>query len=344
MAPSKLGPWPLSMTAGLYLAPDEHGKARVSDAPGSLGLSRAIVLSLALHAGLAAPFLLLDPFGAEPEERDTLLLEVYGMIAERQMDERVLGEQQPDASAAAQQAVEARQAVAEVTPQEAVEPPQEVVEPPQEVIEPPQEVVEPPPEVAETPREVAEPPPPVEQTQDSGPVIVEEEAPSPPPPRQEEVREPPAQPAPQAQPTPPAQAAPSAQPAPPAQPTPPVQSAANADARSGTELQQLQQTISHEEQEANLLREYLRNLRRTVQDNLTYPAEARRAGVEGVPIVSFSITESGDIQPGTLRVTRSSGHRALDESALAAAAASVPFERPRRPMMEVSIAVSFVRD
>lgn len=286
----------LPMMAGLYLAPGGHGRAEAQKTAKSLRLSLALLLSLALHLVIAAPFLLLDPYEAKSAQQDRLLLEVYGMIAERQREERVQGDQPPVAGQPEQQATEApQQETARMPPEEAVE-----AQP-----------------------ETAEPTPPVEQVQDSGPVPLLDEPPA---------QEPPA-----------VQEAPAVQETPVMQETPRTQPVVAADSHPGTEIQQQQQTISHEELEANLLREYLRSLRRTIQGSLVYPAAARRAGVQGTPVISFRITEDGEILSGSLRVTRSSGYPALDESALAAAAASAPFERPRRSM-EVSIAVSFSRD
>ncbi|WP_221189840.1 energy transducer TonB [Azomonas macrocytogenes] len=120
----------------------------------------------------------------------------------------------------------------------------------------------------------------------------------------------------------------------------PSSTAAKAAASTGGGPLQQQQTISHEQRETNLIKEYLRNIRRVVQGNLIYPPEARRGGAEGIPIISFSLGADGAIQHGSLRIARSSGHPALDASALKAASASMPFARPPRPM-DVSIAISF---
>lgn len=132
-------------------------------------------------------------------------------------------------------------------------------------------------------------------------------------------------------------------PAQPAEPAPPAAAVAAAPQPLGAEEDRARQTVRARETDASVLRQYLASLRKAVQSRLVYPSEAREAGHVGAPAIRFTLTESGDILPGSLAVQRSSGHAALDESALRAAQSSVPFEKPPR-QMNVVIAVAFAKE
>ncbi|WP_139826177.1 energy transducer TonB [Derxia lacustris] len=97
------------------------------------------------------------------------------------------------------------------------------------------------------------------------------------------------------------------------------------------------------EPDVGALRRYVAALTRAIQSRLVYPAEARRAGLVGTTAVRFVVTESGEIQPGSLAVHRGSGSALLDDNALRAAQASAPFDRPPR-RMEVVLDVVFAED
>ena len=125
----------------------------------------------------------------------------------------------------------------------------------------------------------------------------------------------------------------------PQQPTPPAPARAPVP-DDGAERQQVQQTIQPPESEATLTRRYVIAMSLAIQSRLVYPAEARDAGHVGRPTIRFTVTEDGDILPGTLAIGNSSGYRLLDDYALRAARAGAPFGRPPR-RMEVVIAVSF---
>ncbi len=101
-----------------------------------------------------------------------------------------------------------------------------------------------------------------------------------------------------------------------------------------------QQTIQPRESEADALRRYLLGLRKVIQRHLQYPAEAKAAGLVGAPVVHFTLTEQGEILPGSLGIRQSSGYPLLDEQALRAAQASAPFEQPPR-RIEVAMAIAF---
>jgi TonB family protein len=103
---------------------------------------------------------------------------------------------------------------------------------------------------------------------------------------------------------------------------------------------QEQQTISDAAQDLNELRQYLGKVRKRLQGGLKYPSEAEKEGHEGTPVVGFRIAADGSIAPGTLSIVESCGYAELDASALDAARASTPFERPPRAM-DVKVGVNF---
>jgi protein TonB len=113
-----------------------------------------------------------------------------------------------------------------------------------------------------------------------------------------------------------------------------------ASARAGGDAEQRQQTIGYENRGVNVIAEYLAKVSRRLQANLVYPEETRKRGLEGVSTVSFTITESGTIREGSLKVRKTSGYAALDSNALKSALASSPFEKPPKEMT-VRIAVEF---
>jgi protein TonB len=141
----------------------------------------------------------------------------------------------------------------------------------------------------------------------------------------------------------PVQVAPLAEASAPTQPDPPVQAAAAPPPATGAEEERTQQTVRARNTDADALRKYLASLKKAIQGKLVYPAEAREAGYVGAPTIRFTLTESGSILSGSLAVQKSSGYPVLDESAMRAALAGAPFEKPPR-QMDVAIAVAFVQD
>ncbi len=103
---------------------------------------------------------------------------------------------------------------------------------------------------------------------------------------------------------------------------------------------QAQQTLNDAARDLDQLKHYLRRIRRKLQTNLIYPADAEKNGHEGTPVVGFTITASGGIGAGSLSIVESSGYDDLDASALQAARASEPFEKPPR-VMDVKVGVTF---
>lgn len=72
--------------------------------------------------------------------------------------------------------------------------------------------------------------------------------------------------------------------------------------------------------------EHFRYILASIRSNLKYPMIARKNGWEGRVDVSFIIKKNGHIE--NLTVSSSCGFKALDESALAAVRAAVPFPPP----------------
>jgi protein TonB len=64
----------------------------------------------------------------------------------------------------------------------------------------------------------------------------------------------------------------------------------------------------------------------SIQKNLRYPSQARRAGAQGTAEISFTIHENGTVSDVT--VNKSSGSEILDTAAVDAIYAAVPFRSP----------------
>jgi protein TonB len=114
-------------------------------------------------------------------------------------------------------------------------------------------------------------------------------------------------------------------------------------AQAGADAQQPQQTIAAHNDMTDRITVYITQLAKHLQSNLIYPQDAKKKKIEGISLVSFVITESGEIQPNTLVVKRSSGNAALDASALRTVASSAPFQKPPREL-NVSIELEFEVD
>lgn len=142
-----------------------------------------------------------------------------------------------------------------------------------------------------------------------------QEAPPPPPEPEESAAAKPPEPQPQMAPPPQPQA------------TPQAKQVENPD-----EQQKAQVIKTERDPDADRLREYVKRLTKKVQANLVYPDEGRKAGLHGNATVSFTLTRGGQVRPGTLTITASSGQPKLDASALATIRACAPFEPPPREM------------
>lgn len=131
-----------------------------------------------------------------------------------------------------------------------------------------------------------------------------------------------------------------------AEPSPPSQpqsGGTDSDNSIGAEERQNAQTIKRDRNsEIDRLKDYVKRLTKKVQANLVYPAEARQSGLQGAATVGFTILQSGQILPETLKIITSSGQPKLDASALKTIRSSAPFDVPPKKM-NVTIAVAFGR-
>jgi protein TonB len=93
---------------------------------------------------------------------------------------------------------------------------------------------------------------------------------------------------------------------------------------------------------AALVADYARRnytyIQRRIRDRLVYPAPARRAGIQGVTELAFTIHEDGRVSAITIQ--KSSGHSVLDEAAVETVLAAAPFPRPPAPA-RLAIPISF---
>jgi protein TonB len=79
-------------------------------------------------------------------------------------------------------------------------------------------------------------------------------------------------------------------------------------------------------------------IQRRIRDRLVYPAAARKAGVQGVTEVTFTI--HGDGRVSAASVKKSSGYAILDEAAIEAVLNAAPFPSPPA-QARISIPVAF---
>jgi protein TonB len=85
-------------------------------------------------------------------------------------------------------------------------------------------------------------------------------------------------------------------------------------------------TAEKSSQSAEYIKRNYRYIQRRIRDKLVYPAPARKAGIQGVTELSFTIHEDGRVSE--VRVLKSSGHGVLDEAAVETVYAAAPFPRP----------------
>jgi protein TonB len=80
-------------------------------------------------------------------------------------------------------------------------------------------------------------------------------------------------------------------------------------------------------------------IQRRIRDKLIYPSQARRAGMQGLAEVLFTIHLDGSVSGVSLYV--SSGQAMLDQAALEAVYAAAPFKPPPPSVLKMVIPVSF---
>jgi periplasmic protein TonB len=116
--------------------------------------------------------------------------------------------------------------------------------------------------------------------------------------------------------------------------------------RPGGKTDQIQQTLGlggHPPDANSAIRDYIAWVARQVNSHLIYPKDMRKHGIEGVCRVRFTITSSGGIEGGSLKVQRSSGHASFDSSALKTVAMCAPFKNPPKELT-LSLDIMFTTD
>jgi protein TonB len=88
------------------------------------------------------------------------------------------------------------------------------------------------------------------------------------------------------------------------------------------------------------MRRYITDLSRLVRSRLVYPLRAKAEGWTGIVTVSFTVTESGSLLPGSESVRSGSQHSELNEAALRAVRSAAPFPRPPKRMV-ITLSVNF---
>ncbi|MDR0628285.1 MAG: energy transducer TonB [Treponema sp.] len=99
-----------------------------------------------------------------------------------------------------------------------------------------------------------------------------------------------------------------------------------------------ERTTDKAPQSTEYIKRKYRYLQRRIRDKLVYPAPARKAGIQGVTQVSFTIHEDGRVSAVT--ILKSSGHPILDEAAMETIYAAAPFPRPPAPA-RIAIPIAF---
>ncbi|MDR2486013.1 MAG: TonB family protein [Treponema sp.] len=80
-------------------------------------------------------------------------------------------------------------------------------------------------------------------------------------------------------------------------------------------------------------------IQRRIRDKLAYPPRARRAGIEGVTEVAFTIHPDGTVSG--VSITASSGQELLDKAAIDAIYAAAPFRPPPHEQTRIAAPVAF---
>jgi protein TonB len=108
----------------------------------------------------------------------------------------------------------------------------------------------------------------------------------------------------------------------------------------GAEVDRRQEQIDLEKQRQNQLRQYGTQIYRKIAHNLSFPNDAKGTRLTGKPKIRFIVGAGGEIV-GPVEIIASSGHPALDQAAIRAAQASVPFPPPYKTNLPVVMSVDF---
>ncbi|MFA5460945.1 MAG: energy transducer TonB [Sulfurimonas sp.] len=91
----------------------------------------------------------------------------------------------------------------------------------------------------------------------------------------------------------------------------------------------------------NAIEEYLFRVRQMIQENLTYPALAKRLRLEGESTIGFTILDNGGVVESSCEVKKSSGHKTLDREAIETILSVLPFEAPPSGKISIIVPVAF---
>jgi protein TonB len=114
--------------------------------------------------------------------------------------------------------------------------------------------------------------------------------------------------------------------------------AATGPERAGETGSAAQASPETAEKTAAYVRRNYSYIQRRIRDALVYPSQARRAGIQGVTELGFTIHQDGKVSGVTVLV--SSGQDSLDQAAIAAIHAAAPFRPPPAPA-RLAIPVAF---
>jgi protein TonB len=89
---------------------------------------------------------------------------------------------------------------------------------------------------------------------------------------------------------------------------------------------------------AAYIKENFNYIQRRIKNNLVYPSQARRTGIQGTVELLFTIEYDGQVN--SMSVYKSSGQAVLDQAALEALSRSAPF-RPPKNRVKIIIPVTF---
>ncbi len=91
--------------------------------------------------------------------------------------------------------------------------------------------------------------------------------------------------------------------------------------------------------DASALELYLATIRAKIEQNLSYPMMAKRLKLEGEVLLSFDISEKGDVK--NIKITHSSGSKSLDDGAIKTIKEAAPFNPPPDGVISIELPVAY---
>ncbi|MDR0580287.1 MAG: energy transducer TonB [Campylobacteraceae bacterium] len=111
---------------------------------------------------------------------------------------------------------------------------------------------------------------------------------------------------------------------------------------ANNDINQTAQRIDEKIDDTKEITKYLAVMKKRLSSNIKYPLKAKRKGYVGVPVIGFSILEDGSA--ADIHIVKSSGYELLDKSAFEAVKNSSPFEKPPRPLLDISVDIFFRKE